>query len=61
MRKCWGKDTLSKAYNAKNAEGAHEQLGGAGLKDRSITAEFEQSGKGKVRYSCRQHTKAETK
>src|SRR6266481_6369149 len=61
VRKCWGEDTLSKVYNAKNAEGAHEQLRGVGIKDRSITAPFERSGKGKVRYSHRQHTKAETK
>ena len=61
VRKCWGEDALTKAYDAKAAEGAHEQLGGAGLRDRSITATFEGSGKGKVRYSHRQHTKAETK
>ena len=48
-------------YDAKTAQGGHEQLGGVGLKDRSITAAVEQSGKGKVRYSHRQHTKAETK
>ena len=61
MRKCQGKDALTKAYDAKTSEGAHEQLRGVGLKDRSITAAFEQSGKGKIRYSHRQHTKAETK
>ena len=41
VRKCWGKDTLTKAYDAKTAEGACEQLRGVGLKDRSITATFE--------------------
>ncbi len=61
VRKCWGEDALSKAYDAKNAEGACEQLRGAGLKDGSITAAFKRSGKRKVRYSHRQHTKAETK
>ena len=61
VRKCWGKDALTKAYNAKTAEGACEQLGRVGLKDRSITAAFEQSGNRKVRYSHRQHMKAETK
>src|SRR6266481_8053978 len=45
VRKCWGEDALSKAYDAKNAEGACEQLRGLGLKDGSITAAFEQSGK----------------
>ena len=61
VRKCWGEDTLTKVYDAMTSEGAREQLGGVGLKDRSITATFERSGKGKVRYSHRQHTKAETK
>ena len=55
----WGH--IDKAYDAKTSEGAHEQLRGVDLKDGSITATFEWSGKGKVRYSHRQHTKADTK
>ena len=61
VKKCWGEEALSRADSIKNADEARVQLGGAGLKDGSITAAFERSGKGKVRYSHRQHTKAEIK
>ena len=57
---CWGADTIGKALDAKvDIESARKTLGG--LQDGSITAAFECKGKGKVSYSHRQHTKAETR
>ena len=47
---CWGTENVDRALAAKvNIEEAHVTL--AGLKDGSITATFERSGKGKVSYS----------
>lgn len=57
---CWGGETVAKALDAKvDIESARKTLGG--LRDGSITAAFERKGKGKVTYSHRQHTKAETR
>jgi len=57
---CWGTENVDRALAAKvNIEEARVTL--AGLKDGSITAAFERTGKGKVSYSHRQHTKAETR
>ena len=56
---CWGGDTVGKALDAKvDIESACKILGGH--QNGSITAAFEHKGKGKVLYSHRQHTKAET-
>ena len=41
VKKCWGEEAWSRADSIKNADEAREQLGGAGLKDGSITAAFE--------------------
>ena len=55
----WGGDTVGKALDAKvDIESAHKILGGH--QNSLITAAFERKGKGKVLYSHRQHTKAET-
>lgn len=57
---CWGTENVDRALAAKvNIDEARVTL--AGLKDGSITAAFERTGKGKVSYSHRQHTKAETR
>ena len=57
---CWGAENVERALDAKvDIEGARVFL--AGLKDGSLTAAFERTGKGKVSYSHRQHTKAETR
>jgi hypothetical protein len=57
---CWGAETVGKALDAKvGIEEARALL--EGLKDGSVTAAFERKGKGKVSYSHRQHTKAETR
>jgi len=60
-KKCWGDKTMEAADNAKDVSKAHEKVVKSILQDGSITAAFERTGKGKVTYSHRQHTKAETK
>lgn len=58
---CWGRENVENSENASNIETAREALKGAELRDGSITAVFERTGKGKVSYSHRNHTKAETR
>jgi hypothetical protein len=58
---CWGSTIVNDALEAKvNIESARQTLGSM-MKDGSITASFQRKGKGKVSYSHRQHTKAETR
>lgn len=61
VRVCWGEDVLAAADNAKDANEARTKIVGGILRNGSITASFERKGKGKVTYSHRQHTKAETR
>jgi len=61
VRSCWGADVLEAADEAKNANEVREKIIGSVLRSGSITAAFEQKGKGKVTYSHRQHTCAETR
>ncbi|KAG1830668.1 hypothetical protein DFJ58DRAFT_719620 [Suillus subalutaceus] len=56
---CWGEETVKLADETKNAQEARTIISGA--KDGSITASFERTGKGKVTYLHRQHTRTETK
>jgi hypothetical protein len=57
---CWGAETVDGALEAKvDISSARTTLDN--LKDSSITAAFKRTGKGKVSYSHRQHTKAETR
>ncbi|KAG1797936.1 hypothetical protein EV424DRAFT_1265608, partial [Suillus variegatus] len=56
---CWGEETVKLADETKNSQEAHTIISGA--KDSSITASFERTGKGKVTYLHRQHTRTETK
>jgi hypothetical protein len=58
---CWGEEVVKEAAEAKDIASARDALKGAVQRDGSITAIFERSGKGKVTYSYRQHTKAETR
>ena len=59
---CWGEITLTAAYNGGNATDARKGLQEAKEEpDGSITAVFERTGKGKVSYSHRQHTKTQTR
>ena len=61
VESCWGEDALKAAMEAGSEKDAREtvvkELRGSG----TITASFERKGKGKVTFSHRQHTKAETK
>jgi hypothetical protein len=59
--KCWGQEIVEKSEDAKNITSAREALKGAELRDGSITAVFERSGKGKVTYSHKTHTTTETR
>ena len=56
---CWGLEIVNDTLEAKvDIMSAHQTL--SKMRDGSITASFEWKGKGKVSYSHRQHTKAET-
>jgi hypothetical protein len=61
VRSCWGNEVLKAAGQAKNANEAREKIVGSFLRNGSITTSFERNGKGKVTYSHRQHTRAETR
>jgi hypothetical protein len=59
---CWGEDIIKEAAdNAQDINSARRALNNATLKDGSITAIFGRTGKGKVTYSHRQHTRIETR
>lgn len=60
-KKCWGEDVVKMADNAKNAQEVRETTVKGALNLQSITTAFERKGKGKVTYSHRQHTKAESR
>lgn len=59
--KCWGQEIVEKSEEAKNIGSAREALKGAELRDGSIMAVFERTGKGKITYSHRTHSEAETR
>ncbi len=59
--KCWGQEIVEKSEDARNIASAREALKGAELRDGSITAVFERTGKGKVTYLYRAHTEEETR
>jgi hypothetical protein len=58
---CWGQETVEAAGSTNNISEACAVLRNSILKDGSITAAFEGVGKGKVTFSHRQHTKAESR
>ncbi|KAF8495266.1 hypothetical protein F5888DRAFT_1615865 [Russula emetica] len=60
-KKCWGDKVIASADKAKTAKEVHTTTVKGSLDPQSITAIFEQTGKGKVTYSNRQHTKTESK
>lgn len=61
VRSCWGDEVLKAADQAKNANEVRQKIVGNFLRNGSITTSFERNGKGKVTYSHRQHTRAETR
>ena len=56
---CWGADTVKLATEAGDVGSARDTLSKS--KDGSIAAAFEIKGKGKVKYSHKQHTKTQTR
>ncbi|KAG2104740.1 uncharacterized protein F5147DRAFT_561732, partial [Suillus discolor] len=58
---CWGDEVLKAADSAKDADKVRLKIVGSILQNGSITASFEHKGKGKITYSHRQHTRAETR
>lgn len=58
--KCWGAEIVSQADKANDLGVAREAIRGVELRDGSITAAFERTGKGRITYSHRPHTNAET-
>jgi hypothetical protein len=58
---CWGDETVKGADNCRDVDLARDALKKATIKDGSITAAFERTGKGKITYSHRQHTRTETR
>jgi hypothetical protein len=60
-KKCWGDEVVASADKAKDVKEVRDTTVKGSLDSQSITAAFEQKGKGKVTYSHRQHTKTESK
>jgi hypothetical protein len=58
---CWGQENVDGSENAADIKSARDALKGAELRDGSITAIFERTGKGKMTYSHRNHTAEETR
>lgn len=62
VKKCWGHDVVQAAEDAaKPADKLYDITAKGSLKVSSITAAFKRTGKGKVTYSHRQHTKLEVR
>ena len=61
VKTCWGGDVLKAAVDVDNVDVVREDIVVAINSTGSITASFERKGKGKVTYSNRQHTRAETR
>jgi hypothetical protein len=60
-KKCWGEDVIASADKAHTASEVRATTVKGILDPQSITAAFERKGKGKVTFSHRQHTKAESR
>jgi hypothetical protein len=61
-KKCWGDNVVASVDKAKTVKEVWDTTTNKGSLDpQSITAAFEQKGKGKLTYSHRQHTKTESK
>jgi len=61
VKSCWGKAAYEAAMACQHAKDARESVIKPLTTTGTITAAFEQKGKGKVTYWHRQHTKKETK
>ncbi len=60
-RNCWGDEIVKNADACGSVNLARDALKNVTLKDGSLTAVFERTGKGKISYSHRQHTRIETR
>lgn len=60
-KRCWGDEVVASADKAKNANEVRATTIKGFLDPKSITAAFEQKGKGKVTYSHRQHMKTKAR
>jgi len=58
--KCWGADTVKEAAKAADVNAVRKALAGTEMRNGSIALEFERTGKGKLTFSHRQHTKKQT-
>jgi hypothetical protein len=58
---CWGEEAITAADRTGSAATARKALANKSGTNGSITAAFERVGKGKVTYSHRQYTKAESR
>ena len=60
-RRCWGDEALEAAEAAENINEARDSIVVSLNMTGSISEAFERKGKGRVTYSTRQHTRAETR
>jgi hypothetical protein len=60
VKKCWGDEALKAATAVESISKARDEVVKALNETGTISAAFEWKGKGKVTYSNRQHTRAET-
>ena len=60
-KKCWGDEVVASVDKAKNAHEVCATTVKGALDPQLITATFERKGKGKVKYSHRQHTKTKAR
>jgi len=60
-KRCWGDEAVEAADGTKDLESARTVLLKTKLRDGSISAQFERSGRGKVTFSHRQHTTTEAR
>jgi len=58
---CWRSEAVEAADNTRDIDAACEILSKAKKRDKSITTEFKQIGKGKVTFSTCQHTITEAR
>jgi hypothetical protein len=61
VKTCWGPEVLTAAENAGSVYEVRNKVVKALNQSGSITAVFERTGKGKVTYSNRQHTRVKTR
>jgi hypothetical protein len=58
---CWGTNLVEQADEAKDITSIRKGLAKAKVMDGSITASFQQQGRGKITYRIRQHTYKEAR